>query len=95
VSYDLPFWMEKAARLGGLGLLTERDVFELGLGVRHVYGLMKDGAWHSAGEIRTVAGGSEGLRRMRELRKHYDIEKQGAGGRSYNYRLKEKGDGKG
>ncbi len=43
--------------------------------------LLEDHQWHNAEEIRETAGGSEGLRRMRELRhqgfvieKRYDAE---------------------
>jgi hypothetical protein len=62
--------------------LTDEDLRELSAGVKRVYRLMRDGRWHRADDIRLAAGtggipASEGLRRMRELRKHgYEIERQ-------------------
>jgi len=39
-------------RLGGLGILSEEDLTDLGAGCRRVYDLMQDGEWHSDVEIR-------------------------------------------
>lgn len=85
-----------AARLGGLGELTKDDLAKLNAAVLRVFGLMSDWKWHTADEIRQVAGeggrpASEGLRRMRELRdRGFEIEKRRhdiAGRRMYDYRL--------
>ena len=88
----------------GVGLDHE-DMKALGAGKKRVLKLMLDGQWHTAAEIRGVAGGSEGLRRLRELRKQYVIEKRRTGStpktdlglgprghrkRHYEYRLVQK-----
>lgn len=79
--------------LGGLGILTDKDLDELSAGTRRVYFLMSDKRWHYSGEIRKAAGkdgnpASEGLRRLRELRDHFSIEKERRGpGRCWAYRL--------
>lgn len=69
--------------------LTHKDMKELGAGKRRVLALMFDHQWHSAAEIRDVAQGSEGLRRLRELKSHYTIEKRRIASekRHYEYRL--------
>ena len=60
---------EKAIRaLGGEGILTLSDLPALNTQRRRVWSLKSDGLWHPANEILAAAGGSEGLRRMRELR---------------------------
>ena len=51
-----------------------------------VFQLMSDCQWHDANEIRRI-GGSEGLRRMRDLRKQYPGQKRHEGGGLYSYRL--------
>jgi len=68
------------------------DMKELGTGRRRVLRLMLDGNWHTAAEIREAAQGSEGLRRLRELRKRYDVEKRRVadGKRHYEYRIRRK-----
>jgi len=80
--------------LGGNGLLTDEDVQALGAGVRRVYSLMKDGQWHGPEEICRTAGedghrASEGLRRMRELRRWFTVERRRVeeGSRLWFYRL--------
>ncbi len=76
-------------------MLTQRDLEELRGGQDRVYRLMRDGGWYPADAIRQVAGNgsaaSEGLRRLRELRKWFEIEKRRSGGRSWEYRLVERG----
>ena len=72
---DYPLFND-AARLGGVGILTPDDLARLRAGVKRVYLLMQDGAWHTGPEICAAARGSEGLRRLRELRVHYEIEKR-------------------
>lgn len=69
--------------------LTHKDMRELGAGKRRVLALMFDHRWHSAAEIRDVAQGSEGLRRLRELKSSYTIEKRRIASekRHYEYRL--------
>ena len=69
--------------------LTGTDKKELSGGRRRVLNLMRDSQWHTAEEIRQAAGGSEGLRRLRELRKKYDVEKRRVadGKRLYEYRI--------
>lgn len=60
-------------RHGGEGILNPADVPELTAANLRVFNLLKDMEWHSATEIRRVAGNgiveaSEGLRRARDLR---------------------------
>lgn len=61
--------------------------------VQRVYSLMRHGTWTHSSEIRRVAGkngqsAEGGLRRMRELRRFFDIEKrQSADGRTFEYRI--------
>lgn len=76
--------------------LTQQDMLEFSEGKRRVHALMLDGSWHTASQIREAAGtnglpASEGLRRMRELRKWYTVEKMRVGtSREFLYRLKNK-----
>jgi hypothetical protein len=69
--------------------ITGTDMKELSGGRRRVLNLMRDGQWHTAEEIRRAAQGSEGLRRLRELRDKYNIKKRrmAEGSRHYQYRL--------
>jgi len=69
--------------------MTQKDASELRAGVREVMDLMRDGQWHDREEIIQAAKGSEGLRRMRELRKRgFSVEKQRKPEtRSWSYRL--------
>jgi hypothetical protein len=79
--------------LGGESTLTDKDIAELGAGTLQVYRLMCDGQWHSPEAICRVAGhpghpATEGLRRMRVLRRWYIVEKRRvAEGRLWHYRL--------
>lgn len=87
------FDAKKAKELGGRGLLTEQDLRELADGVRRVYELMKDGEWYTPDAICMAAGqggkrAGDGLRRMRQLREKYQVEKRRLGGdRIWVYRL--------
>lgn len=89
---ELPF--RTKASLGGRGILTDKDMEDLSAACVRVYHLMKDGRWYNPWEIDTAAGhdnrpAREGLRRMRELRKLFEIESRRAG-RTWQYRLTEK-----
>lgn len=81
-------------RLGGHGLLTDRDLIELSAGAQRVFSLMRDGGWHTRDEIELAAGANgvpaeEGLRRMRELRRGFEIERARIDGRrAWKYRIK-------
>lgn len=86
--------IQKIKALGGEGVLTEQDVAELREATQAVLVLMADGQWHSAIDIRLAAGmgrreASEGLRRLRELRKFFEVAKRrpAAGQREYEYRI--------
>lgn len=74
-------------------MLTPQDKRDLNAGEKRVCDLMTDGKWHGADEIRIAAGtdgmpASEGLRRLRALRKDFDIEKRRVNdSRFYEYRL--------
>jgi hypothetical protein len=67
--------------------LSEADMVDLSNATREVYRLMIDGEWHKADEIIWVSGIREGLRRMRELREWFTIEKRNAGSRNFEYRI--------
>lgn len=79
--------------LGGHGVLDESDCDDLADGTARVMNLMKDGRWYTVDEIELAAGkdgvpAREGLRRMRELRKHgWNVEKIRSQGRDYMYRI--------
>lgn len=84
--------------VGGVGILTAKDMKDLSGGVTRVLHLMLDGKFHTADEIRIAAGkggvpASEGLRRLRELRTWYDVERvrDAQNKRSYQYRLVSRG----
>lgn len=84
---------DRMKTLGAVGVLTEKDLRDLGAACIRVYLLMKNGGWHSADAIRLAAGkngrpASEGLRRMRELRKFFGVERRRVGeSRLFEYRL--------
>lgn len=76
--------------LGAHGILSAKDLPTLNAGCKRVLALLMDSKWHDAEEVRVVAGGSEGLRRLRELRTHgYDIIKRRSStdARLFEYRL--------
>lgn len=82
--------------LGGQGILNESHLPELKGQRLAVMRYMNDGKWHSGPSITRVAGGSEGLRRMRELRQidGITIERRKAEGgrRVFEYRMVKKAD---
>lgn len=85
-------WWTYIKRLGGDGILSRQDVNHLKNQRARVLYLMLDGNWHSAQEILEFAGGSEGLRRLRELRDipNVTIERKRSLGRAFFYRLQYK-----
>lgn len=78
-------------RLGGEGILTEDDLKDLSAQRKAVATLMNDGRWYPASAILSAAGGTEGLRRMRELRDlpGIDVERKKGptGSRTFLYRM--------
>jgi len=56
------------AALGGVGVITERDLGGLAEGAKRVARLMADGRRHTREEINAAAQQAEGTRRLRELR---------------------------
>ena len=77
------------ARLGGEGILQPEDLLGLGKQTRRVFEFMEAGQWKSRTEIEAVSGGLEGMRRMRELRRWYTIERRQRDGRLWEYRIVE------
>jgi hypothetical protein len=74
--------------VGGEGILNPSDVPELSAAKARVLQLMFDHDWHCATQILAVSGQREGLRRLRELRKNYTIERRRlTGTRDFEYRL--------
>lgn len=70
--------------------LTFKDHHDFKTGKGRVLALMSDHRWHSAEEIRQAANGSEGLRRLRELRNgghHVEKRRLSPKSRTYYYRL--------
>lgn len=64
------------------------DIPPLKAGVMKAYELAKDGDWHTADEIEAYVGQRESLRRFRQLRQWYTIEKRRITGvRAWEYRL--------
>lgn len=91
---DQPVTGRDIARIGGDGIVGELDILQFRAAVRNVFKLMSDGRWHTRDEINMAAGregrpANEGLRRMRELRPRYRIERERVDpkGRYYKYRL--------
>ena len=81
-------------RLGGLGILNCSDIPALDAGCMRVLRLMSDGEWHHPDEIELHAGNGKrarhGLRRMRDLRQFFEIERKKAGPGLFVYRLRPK-----
>jgi len=77
-------------KLEKFDLITLRS---LNSSVQRVYSLMRRGTWTHSSEIRRVAGkngqsAEGGLRRMRELRRFFSVEKRRSDdGRTFDYRL--------
>ena len=81
---------KRVAALGGAGVLTTDDVPDLDAGCIRVLAFMRDHEWHSAESIIAASGQREGLRRMRELRRLFAVERRRVGGkRDWEYRLGE------
>lgn len=81
------------ARLGGEGILEHGDLHALTEASRAIERMMLDGYWHTATEIVNISGQREGLRRMRELRRSYIVERRRGDGtthssREFEYRLR-------
>jgi len=75
-------------KIGATKVLTKEDVPSLNAATARILALMKDGQWYPASEILRVSGQREGLRRMRELREYYTIERRRSNkGREFEYRL--------
>lgn len=82
------FQADNPAQIGGEKTLSRRDVAELNAGTARVFALMSDGQWHTREEICAACQQVEGLRRLRELRRGYTIEKQRTtAARAWRYRL--------
>lgn len=85
-----PEELERAARRLKFFSITGKDFRELNDAVQRVFALMSDGDWHEAQEIINVSGQREGLRRMRDLRRHgYTIEsvRVSQDSREFKYRI--------
>ena len=77
--------------IGAVGVLDVLDLVALNAGTKRVFDLMKNGAWCGAREICLAARGAEGLRRLRELRPYYEVDRRKQmGTRSFEYRLRTK-----
>jgi hypothetical protein len=69
-------------------ILTDDDIQTEKIARANILRLMLDFQWHQTMEIIQVSGGSEGMRRLRELRQHYEIERNRViGSRQWQYRL--------
>lgn len=70
--------------------LTDKDMREFGKATVRIYNIMKDGRWYNATDIIEISGQREGLRRMRDLRSKWIIEKKihPTIKREFQYRLK-------
>lgn len=87
-----PIWpatpAHRVAALGGVGVLNTADVADLDAGCLKVLAFMRDGKWHDATSIIEASGQREGLRRMRELRRLFKVERRRLDGkRDFEYRL--------
>lgn len=73
----------------GFHEMTAADFDSLRTATKKVFELMKDGEWHAAQDIINASGTREGLRRMRELRPHFQIEshRQSLDNRDWIYRI--------
>lgn len=85
--------MDRIEALGGECILTEQDIADFSEARLRVLLFMLDGQWHTREKICLMAGtngvpASEGLRRMRELRSRFTIERKRCGdSRQFLYRL--------
>lgn len=55
-------------------------------GLKLIRNLMKDGEWHTSAEIIEVGGARSGLRRLRDLRKEFEISRRTVEG-DYEYMM--------
>ena len=79
---------QRIAALGGVGILKIADLPDLSAAAERVRKLMIDNKWHDATAIISASQQREGLRRMRELRTRYIVERQRIPGRrDWVYRL--------
>lgn len=86
--------MSRIKALGGIYILDDSDLPSLSAAALRVEKLMLDGEWHSATEILQTAGQREGLRRLRELRTRFQIDRERSTvGREFYYRLVKPADG--
>lgn len=89
--YQHDYWATNCLkRLGAHGILTTRDLPHLHSQRGLVLNYLMDGMWHSGPAIVEYAGGSEALRRLRELRQIPGIEierKRGGVSRVFMYRM--------
>lgn len=83
----LMFKSKSAKALGGYKELTQKDIDDFSFAKKRIWELMKDGRWHTASSIIKASGQREGLRRMRDLRPYFKIEKKHIGSRQYSYRI--------
>ena len=67
--------------------VADDDLPDFSEQMRRIYELLRDGHWHSREAIQDVSGAQEATRRVRELRKYYDIECKQFGRRCFKYRL--------
>ena len=68
--------------------LTEQDMRDFSEATQKVFEYMKSGEWRDAESIISASGIREGLRRLRELRVFYTIEKRRTStSRNFEYRL--------
>jgi len=75
--------------LGGQGILIPSDLQSLNAATLRIYEMMRDGRWYRREEIEQAAGQREGMRRMRELRKYFTIERDRVkSAREFVYRLR-------
>lgn len=89
--HDWPATPERhVAALGGADILTPEDTKDFNGACLKVLAFMRDGEWHAANDIITASGQREGLRRMRELRRLFHVERRRmAECRDFEYRLGE------
>jgi len=59
---------DEIKKIGGEGKLNGSDISDFGTQRAKVFKLMSDGEWHTSMEVLIASGGTEGLRRLRELR---------------------------
>jgi hypothetical protein len=76
-------------RLGGEGILNDKDIREFSDAQQAIIDFMSDGEWYSATSIIEWSGQREGLRRLRDLRSRgFEVEKMRIkGSRDFFYRL--------